>query len=88
MGYRDEMTHTYFADLSGPIQLHHGTDDLVVLVVFSTISDLQSLAAGRDTELFTYSGDDHNLSTNTDAVMARSIEFFNRHLINPLALTP
>jgi fermentation-respiration switch protein FrsA (DUF1100 family) len=69
---------TYLADLSGPIQLHHGMDDTSVPVEFSEnlYGDLQ--AAGAYAELYTYPGTDHNLSQSFTIAMGRSIAFFDQ----------
>jgi len=40
----------------------------------------QMLEAGRPIELYTYDGDDHNLSQNFGLAMQRTIEFFDRYL--------
>jgi hypothetical protein len=34
----------------------------------------------RDSELYTYEGDDHNIAQNFGQAMKRSVEFFDRHL--------
>lgn len=36
--------------------------------------------SGKEMELFTYDGDDHNLSTGFNTAMQRSVEFFDKHL--------
>lgn len=71
---------SYLADISGPLQLHHGTGDYSVPVAFS--EKLASLIkeSGKSAELYTYPGDDHNLSGNFNTAMERSIEFFDRYL--------
>jgi dipeptidyl aminopeptidase/acylaminoacyl peptidase len=71
---------SFLNDLSGPIQLHHGTADSSVPAEFS--ETLQSLMEdlGLPGELYTYEGDDHNLSVNFSAAMQRSIQFFDEHV--------
>ncbi len=73
---------SYLSELSGPIQLHHGTADVSVPVAFSEkLADLlKPLRA--DSELFIYAGDDHNLSENFSQAMRRSVEFFDTHVKN------
>ncbi|MBI4130251.1 alpha/beta fold hydrolase, partial [Candidatus Roizmanbacteria bacterium] len=73
-------SNSYLADISGPLQLHHGTADTSVPVAFSEMLKTQMESAGKTVELYTYPGDDHNLTTNFGTAMRRSIEFFNRYL--------
>jgi len=72
--------NSYLADLSGPIQLHHGTADGDVPIEFSQILYDQITAAGKTVELYTYEGDNHNLSNYFSTAMTRTIEFFDRYL--------
>jgi dipeptidyl aminopeptidase/acylaminoacyl peptidase len=69
--------NTYLADLSGPVQLHHGTADASVPVEYSEMLAPQIQAVGKPVELFTYEGDNHNISVNFGKAMARSIQFFD-----------
>lgn len=70
----------YLKDVSGPIQLHHGTADASVPLEFSQRLDERMKQAGKISELFTYQGDDHNLAKNFGTAMRRSIEFFDKYL--------
>ncbi len=72
--------NSYLADLSGPIQLHHGTADQDVPLDFSIRLAEQARAAGKTVELFTYEGDNHNISKNFNTAMQRTIAFFDRYL--------
>ena len=72
--------NSYMAELSGPLQLHHGTSDTSVPVEFSEILYQQALAAGKTVELYIYDGADHNLSSVFSLAMQRTIEFFDRYL--------
>ena len=72
--------NSYLGDLSGPIQLHHGTADESVPLEFSEILYQQLLDAGQTTEIYTYPGDDHNISNAFGIAMTNTIEFFNRYL--------
>jgi dipeptidyl aminopeptidase/acylaminoacyl peptidase len=72
--------NSYLADLSGPIQIHHGTGDTSVPYRYSTTLDEQIRASGRSSELFLYSGDDHNIATNRDDALLLSVVFFNQHV--------
>jgi len=72
--------NSYLPDLSGPIQLHHGTADSSVPVEFSEALKVQMDAAGQPVELYTYNGDNHNLSNNFTTAMQRSIQFFDTYV--------
>ena len=72
--------NTYLTDISGPIQLHHGTSDASVPIEFSQKLESQLTDAGKESELYIYQGDNHNLSNNFSLAMQRSLEFFNKYL--------
>ena len=71
---------TYLKDISGPIQLHHGTADSSVDVELSTGLYQLLTDSGMEVELFTYEGDDHNLSKNLRMALNRSVNFFDLYL--------
>ncbi len=72
--------NSFLADLSGPIQLHHGTADESVPVEFSeTLSD-QIQAVGKLVELYTYENDNHNISNYFSTAMERSVQFFDKYV--------
>lgn len=72
--------NSYLADLSGPIQLHHGTADTDVPMEFSQTLYEQIRTAGKYAELYTYPDDNHNISASFDTAMSRTIEFFDSYL--------
>lgn len=72
--------NAYLTDLSGPIQLHHGTDDEDVPLEFSVTLDQQLQVAGIPTELYIYEGDNHNISNSFDIAMQRTIQYFDFYL--------
>lgn len=74
--------NSYLTDISGPVQIHHGTADTSVPVEFSQTLDTQLKTAGQTSELFIYQGDDHNLASNLSLALQRSVEFFDTHLKN------
>lgn len=78
--YASISPNTYLADLSGPIQLHHGTADTSVPVEYSEQLETQIQAAGEPVELFVYEGDNHNISAGFGRAMARSIQFFDTYV--------
>ncbi|MCC7118566.1 MAG: S9 family peptidase [Anaerolineales bacterium] len=71
---------SYLADLSGPLQLHHGSADEDVPVEFSIRLAELARAAGQTADLYIYDGDNHNISKNFSTAMQKTIEFFNLHL--------
>jgi dipeptidyl aminopeptidase/acylaminoacyl peptidase len=72
--------NSYLDEISGPLQLHHGTADESVPLEFSESLAAQMQAAGQPVELYIYDGDNHNLSASFSTAMTRSIEFFDRYL--------
>lgn len=78
--WRSISANSYLQDLSGPLQLHHGTGDTSVPVEFSEILYEQVLAAGGVAELYVYPGADHNLSGPFAVAMQRTIAFFEEYL--------
>ncbi len=74
--------NNYLHEISGPLQLHHGTSDTSVPVEFSEKLAEQMRTVGKEVEIYTYRGDDHNISQNFSLAMQRSIAFFDKHLKN------
>ncbi|HXF62187.1 MAG TPA: alpha/beta fold hydrolase, partial [Caldilineaceae bacterium] len=72
--------NSYLADLSGPVQLHHGSADPVVPQHFSDLLYQELLEAGKPVEYYTYAGDDHNISAYFELAMARSLAFMDRYV--------
>ncbi len=72
--------NAYLADLSGPIQLHHGTADESVPLAASQTLYAQMLAANQTVEFYTYDGDNHNLAGYFTTAMNRTLEFFDNYL--------
>ncbi len=73
-------SNTYVNEISGPIQLHHGTADESVPLIFSELLRDEILAVNGEVEFYTYEGDDHNLSGYFSLAMTRTIEFFDQYL--------
>jgi dipeptidyl aminopeptidase/acylaminoacyl peptidase len=78
--WNEVSSNSYLADLSGPLQLHHGTADESVPLEFSKILDEQIQQVGKTVELYTYKGDNHNLSNYFSQAMTRTIGFFDKYL--------
>lgn len=78
--WKSISAHSFLNDLSGPIQLHHGTDDRSVPVEFSEqlARDLETV--NKHGEVFVYEGDDHNLSRSFTTAMQRSLNFFDTYV--------
>lgn len=73
-------SNTYVADLSGPLQLHHGTADEDVPLAFSIRLAEEVRAVGGIADLYTYDGDNHNISKYFTTAMDRTIAFFDQYL--------
>jgi dienelactone hydrolase len=75
-------SNSYVSDLSSPIQLHHGSGDLVVPLAFSNllVDDIENVEGAVEFNI--YPGDDHSLSTSFATAMARSVAFFDVHVKN------
>ena len=71
---------SFVKDISGPIQLQHGTGDTEVPLLFSQKLDDALKGVDKSVKLHAYEGDDHNLSNNLNLALQRSIEFFDKHL--------
>ena len=70
----------YLDDLSGPLQLHHGTADSEVPLAFSEKLAKEVLSTGKTVEFYQYAGNDHNISQSFTLAMNRTITFFDRYL--------
>lgn len=74
--------NAYLDEISGPVQLHHGTADSSVPIAFSETLYRQLQEAQQPVELYTYPGDDHNLSKNLATALQRSVAFFDKYVKN------
>ena len=72
--------NAYLNDISGPVQLHHGTNDADVPLAFSETLFYQLLEADQYVELYKYDGDNHNISNYFSLAMQRTIEFYDSYL--------
>ncbi len=72
--------NAFLSDISGPVQLHHGTADDSVPVEFSKTLEMQLKAVNKPVELYVYPDDDHNLEQNFSTAMNHSIKFFDTYL--------
>ncbi len=74
--------NSYLRDLGGPIQIHTGTADHDVPWQYSQMLYDEMQAANQVAELYTYDGDNHNISNSFSVAMQRTVEFFDRYLKN------
>jgi fermentation-respiration switch protein FrsA (DUF1100 family) len=81
-------TNSFVDDLSGPVQLHHGTADADVPLLFSELLYDEIAAVGLPVELYTYPGDDHNIAANFGTAMQRSVAFMDQHVKNSTSTAP
>jgi dipeptidyl aminopeptidase/acylaminoacyl peptidase len=72
--------NSYLEDISGPVQLHHGTGDDSVPFEFSEELAKDLGDEGKEVELYIYKGDDHNISNNFSIAAQRSVEFFDKYV--------
>jgi len=73
-------TNAFLDDLSGPVQLHHGTADTIVPIDFSQIVDEQIQAAGGVVEYYEWPETDHNIAQSFNTAMRESVRFFNEYV--------
>ena len=74
--------NAYLDEISGPLQLHHGTADEEVPIEFSRTLYQEMLDAGQTAEYYEYEGDNHNLSLYFTQAMTRTLDFYDRYLKN------
>ena len=71
---------SYLGDVSGPVQIHHGTADDSVPVAYSEVLHASLEEAGQVSELFIYPNDNHNIGNNFGVAMQRSVAFFDLYV--------
>ncbi|MBA3471493.1 MAG: prolyl oligopeptidase family serine peptidase [Herpetosiphonaceae bacterium] len=80
--YRRVSPITYFAAISAPVQLHHGTADSTVDESASVAMAETLRALGKEVTLHLYEGGGHALQGDAYNLYAeRTLEFFRRHLV-------
>jgi uncharacterized protein len=70
----------FVGEISGPLELHHGTADHSVPLAASEYLYQALQDADKSVELYTYPGDDHNLAQSFGLAMQRTIEFFDKYV--------
>lgn len=71
---------TFFADITSPILIHHGTADESVPLEWSERAARELAAKDKDASLEIYPGEPHEFAAAWTTVMGRTAEFFNGHL--------
>lgn len=72
--------NSFLNEISGPVQLHHGTMDEEVPIILSGLLYEQLLAENKTVEFFAYEDDNHNISNSFSEAMTRTIFFFDKYL--------
>ncbi|GAB4579395.1 MAG: prolyl oligopeptidase family serine peptidase [Anaerolineales bacterium] len=72
--------NNFLGEISGPLQLHHGTADESVPYSASELLYGQMIEAGKTIEFYGYPGDDHDLTNAFSLAMQRSIQFFDKYV--------
>lgn len=70
----------FVSDISGPVSIHHGTNDTSVPWEFSESLKKALDSAQIENEYYLYEGDDHDITSNFNSAMQRSIDFFDKHV--------
>ncbi len=73
--------YSFLADISGPVQLHHGTVDEQVPIDLSRHLAQELHDVSKSVELFEYPEANHNFSGSAfNLAVQRSVDFFNKNL--------
>jgi fermentation-respiration switch protein FrsA (DUF1100 family) len=86
--YASISPNSYLKDISGPLQLHHGTADESVPIEFSDTLEKQMQVAGKPVEYYKYLGDNHNIANNLSVALQRSVAFFDKYVKNASSAVP
>src|SRR5215207_7395956 len=70
--WRSVSANSYVSEISGPVQLHHGTLDEDVPLEFSELLFYELINANQYVELYKYDGDNHNISNYFSTAMQRT----------------
>lgn len=80
--YRRISPIAYFADVSAPVQLHHGAADRDVPIAFSEKMFEKLTALNKKAELFTYPGEGHEFADAWQTAADRALQFFDLYVKN------
>lgn len=70
----------YFADISAPVQIHHGTADAEISLRFSEKIYDAFIRNGKKAEFFKYPNEDHDFTKTWLIAMERSLQFFDKYV--------
>lgn len=71
---------TFFANVSEPVMIHHGTADDSCALSWSQEAENKLRAAGKDVTLHVYDGEPHEFIDAWPLVMQRTTAFFDKNL--------
>ncbi len=78
--YKKMSPLTYFADVSSPVQLHHGTADKDVPLNFSEKMFAALKKYDKKAEFFKYSGEGHEFGDGWRLAAERALQFFDHYV--------
>lgn len=78
--YAGLSARTYFDRITEPILAHHGAVDATCPPRWATATQKALVAAGVDSELLTYAGEDHTFYSRWSESMDSTVEFLRKHL--------
>jgi len=78
--YAGLSPRTYFDRVTEPVLLHHGTSDDSCPLPWARATQRALTAAGVDSRLRVYAGEEHEFGPQWDLAMRRTVRFLARHL--------
>lgn len=78
--YRKMSPIEYFADVSSPVQLHHGAGDKDVPIEFSEKMYATLTSLGKKAEFFKYQSEEHEFGEAWQVAAERSLQFFDKYV--------
>lgn len=78
--YKKISPLSFFNLVGGPVQLHHGTEDKDVPIVFSEKMYEALVAEGRKVEFFKYEGEAHEFADAWPVAAERALQFFDKYV--------
>lgn len=78
--WQDLSAETFFNLVQAPVQIHHGTEDESVPLMYSENLKANLDKAGKSAELFVYEGEKHEFIPQWQLMMERVDEFFQENL--------
>lgn len=78
--WRRASVRDYLGRIDVPLQIHHGTADLMCPIRWSEATTTELRAQGKDVTLYEYPGEGHRFDASSSKVMARTLHFLHAHL--------